>query len=58
MNAGRFERYGEMTNDSAHIVSKIDGITDFDMEWSLTGSLDHYRYLYGASWLRMGANPI
>lgn len=41
MNAGRFERYGEMTNDSAHIVSKIDGITDFDMEWSLTGSLDH-----------------
>lgn len=41
MNAGRFERYGEMTNDSAHIVSRIDGITDFDMEWSLTGSLDH-----------------
>ena len=41
MNAGRFERYGEMTNDSAHIVSKIDGITDFDMEWSLTGSLDY-----------------
>jgi hypothetical protein len=41
MNAGRFERYGEMTNDSAHIVSKINGITDFDMEWSLTGSLDH-----------------
>ena len=41
MNAGRFERYGEMTNDSAHILSKIDGITDFDMEWSLTGSLDH-----------------
>ena len=41
MNAGRFERYGEMTNDSAHIISKIDGITDFDMEWSLTGSLDH-----------------
>ncbi|MBT3666836.1 MAG: TonB-dependent receptor [Opitutae bacterium] len=41
MNAGRFERYGEMTNDSAHVVSKIDGITDFDMEWSLSGSLDH-----------------
>lgn len=41
MNAGRFDRYGEMTNDSAHIVSKIDGITDFDMEWSLTGSLDY-----------------
>ena len=41
MNAGRFERYGEMTNDSAHIVSKINGITDFDMEWSLTGSLDN-----------------
>ena len=41
MNAGRFERYAEMTNDSAHIVSKIDGITDYDMEWSLTGSLDH-----------------
>ena len=41
MKAIRFERYGEMTNDSGHIVSKIDGITDFDMEWSLTGSLDH-----------------
>ena len=41
MKAVRFERYGEMTNDSGHIVSKIDGITDFDMEWSLTGSLDH-----------------
>ncbi|MDC1004562.1 TonB-dependent receptor [Opitutales bacterium] len=41
MSADRYERYGEMTNDSAHIVSKVDGITDFDMEWSLTGSLDH-----------------
>ena len=41
IKASRFERYGEMTNDSAHIVSKIDGITDFEMEWSLTGSLDH-----------------
>jgi iron complex outermembrane receptor protein len=37
----RFEKYAPMTNDSAHIVSKIDGITDFDMEWSLTGSLDY-----------------
>ena len=37
----RLDRYGEMTNDSAHIVSKVDGITDFEMEWSLTGSLDH-----------------
>jgi outer membrane receptor protein involved in Fe transport len=41
INASRYERYAEMANDSAHIVSKIDGITDFDMEWSLTGSLDH-----------------
>ena len=41
MNATRFERYGEMKNDSAHVVSKIDGISDFDMEWSLTGSFDY-----------------
>lgn len=41
MNATRFQRYGEMTNDSAHLISKIDGITDFDMEWSLTGSFDY-----------------
>jgi outer membrane receptor protein involved in Fe transport len=41
MDATRFERYGEMTNDSAHLISRVDGITDFDMEWSLTGSLDH-----------------
>jgi outer membrane receptor protein involved in Fe transport len=37
----KYDRYAEMTNDSAHIVSRIDGITDFNMEWSLTGSLDH-----------------
>lgn len=30
-----------MTNDSAHLVSSIDGITDFDMEWTLTGSFEH-----------------
>ena len=41
MKATRFERYGEMKNDSAHVVSKIDGISDFDMEWSLTGSFDY-----------------
>ena len=41
MNASRLERYGKMTNDSAHLVSRLEGITDFDMEWALTGSLDH-----------------
>ena len=40
-SVARYDRFAEMTNDSAHIVSKIDGITDFDMEWSLTGSLDY-----------------
>ena len=41
INATRLERYSEMTNDSAHLVSSIDGITDFDMEWTLTGSFEH-----------------
>ncbi len=47
MNATRFQRYGEMTNDSAHLISKIDGITDFDMEWSLTGSFDYSEIYMG-----------
>ena len=36
----RFERYGEMTNDSGHIVSKLEGITDSNLEWSLTGAIE------------------
>ena len=36
----RFERYGEMTNDSGHIVSKLEGITDSSLEWSLTGAIE------------------
>ena len=41
MDAARYERYGELTNDSGHIVAKLDGITDSDLEWSLTGAVDH-----------------
>ncbi len=37
----RFERFGKMTNDSSHLVAKLDGITDLGMEWSLTGFVDH-----------------
>ena len=47
LSTTRFERYGEMTNDSAHLISKIDGITDFDMEWSLTGSFDYSEIYMG-----------
>lgn len=36
----RFERYGEMTNDSGHIVSKFDGITESDFEWSFTSAFE------------------
>ena len=36
----RFQRYGEMTNDSGHIVSKLDGITESDLEWSLTSAFE------------------
>jgi iron complex outermembrane recepter protein len=37
----RYERYGEMKNDSSHLVAKLDGITNQDLEWSLTGFADH-----------------
>ena len=37
---GRFDRYAPMTNESAHLISQIDGITDSDLEWKLTGSVD------------------
>ncbi|OUW81086.1 MAG: hypothetical protein CBD82_04610 [Gammaproteobacteria bacterium TMED222] len=36
----RFQRYGEMTNDSGHIVSKLDGITESELEWSLTSAFE------------------
>lgn len=36
----RLERYGEMTNDSGHLVSKLEGITDYDLEWSVTSALE------------------
>ena len=37
----RYERYGVMSNDSAHLVSKLEGITDSDLEWALTGFVDN-----------------
>jgi outer membrane receptor protein involved in Fe transport len=37
----RFEKYGELTTDSGHVVAKLDGITDSDLEWSLTGAVEH-----------------
>jgi outer membrane receptor protein involved in Fe transport len=37
----RYERYGVMCNDSAHLITKFEGITDSELEWSLTGFLDH-----------------
>ena len=37
----RFEQYGELTNDSAHVVAQLDGITDSELEWSLTGAVEH-----------------
>jgi outer membrane receptor protein involved in Fe transport len=37
----RYERYGDLTNDSGHVVAKLDGITDSDLEWSLTGAVEH-----------------
>lgn len=39
--AVRYERYGELTNDSGHIVAKLDGITDSDLEWSVRGAVEH-----------------
>jgi hypothetical protein len=41
MDATRYERYGDLTNDSGHVVAKLDGITDSDLEWSLTGAVEH-----------------
>jgi outer membrane receptor protein involved in Fe transport len=37
----RFEQYGDLTNDSGHVVAKLDGITDSELEWSLTGAVEH-----------------
>ena len=37
----RYERYGVMSNDSGHLISKLEGITDADLEWSLTGFVDN-----------------
>ena len=37
----RLEHYGDLTNDSGHVVAKLDGITDYDLEWSLTGAIEH-----------------
>ena len=37
----RFERYATMSNDSGHLIAKLDGINDADLEWSLTGFVDH-----------------
>ena len=36
----RFQRYDKMTNDTGHIVSKLDGITESDLEWSLTSAFE------------------
>ena len=41
LNTARFENYGEPTNDSGHVIAKLDGITDSDLEWSLTGAIEH-----------------
>ena len=41
MDATRYEHYGDLTNDSGHVVAKFDGITDYDLEWSLTGAIEH-----------------
>ena len=41
MEVTRYERYGDLTNDSGHIIAKLDGITDSDLEWSLTGAVEH-----------------
>ena len=30
-----------MSNDSGHLIAKLEGITDADLEWSLTGFVDH-----------------
>ena len=37
----RFEQYGDLTNDSGHVIAKLDGITESDLEWSLTGAVEH-----------------
>ena len=40
VSIGRFDRYAPMTNESAHLISQIEGITNSDLEWKLTGSVD------------------
>ena len=41
LSTTRFERYGEMTNDSGHVISQLEGITDGELEWTLTGFVDY-----------------
>ena len=41
LNTARFEDYGDLTNDSGHLVAKLEGITDSDLEWSVTGAVEH-----------------
>ena len=40
-STARYERYAKMSNDSGHLIAKLEGITDADLEWSLTGFVDH-----------------
>ena len=40
VSIARFDRYAPMTNESAHLISHIEGITNSDLEWKLTGSVD------------------
>ena len=36
----RYERYGEMKTDSGHFITRFDGITDSDLEWSVTAAVE------------------
>ncbi|MBT7651400.1 MAG: TonB-dependent receptor, partial [Opitutae bacterium] len=40
VSIARFDRYAPMTNESAHLISHIEGITNSDLEWKLTGSVE------------------
>ncbi|MBT3636840.1 MAG: TonB-dependent receptor [Opitutae bacterium] len=37
----RYEYYDVMKNDSANLVGKLEGITNQDLEWSVTGFADY-----------------
>ena len=47
LNTTRFEKYGDLTNDSGHVVAKLEGITDSDLEWSITGAVEHTEIALG-----------